>query len=261
MTDKNNLAYWYPVIKRAGLPVPETEIVTTECDLSVLLDGEMPEGWRRFLFQLSGAAARIGYPCFLRTGHGSGKHDWEQTCYVTDPMDLASHVGQLVEWSHTVDFLGLPTNTWVVRRLIPTTPLFHAFSGRMPITREFRFFVRDINVEHVQPYWPKGALEGQVHDHGHLNDSPSWRLKLAAAGLLSQGDFHTLRDWTERAGRALGGYWSVDWIQDVYGGWWLTDMALGDDSFRYDPKTGASNQESSFVTPDYRQILERAGDE
>ena len=38
------LSYWFPLIERAGLPVPKTEIVHS-CELVGLLDGEKPDGF------------------------------------------------------------------------------------------------------------------------------------------------------------------------------------------------------------------------
>lgn len=263
MKDRTDLAYWFPLIKRAGLPVPETKIITTEVELIHLLDGGPINGYPVFITELKDAVTSIGTPCFLRTGLGSGKHSWNDTCYLTDVDNVPDHVYSLVEWSHTVDFFGLAHDTWVVRRLIPTTPLFYAFWGRMPITREFRFFVRGETIEHIQPYWPPGALEDYVHD------CPDWRERLAEASRLDGVDLRICREIAQFAARVLaadafvnppddngGDFWSVDLLQDKYGGWWLTDMALGDQSFRWDPETGESNQESSHVEPDFDQVLE-----
>lgn len=252
MSDKNDLAYWFPIIKSAGLPVPETKIITTDVDLAVILDGKLPKRFYTLVAEIKSAADAIGYPCFLRTGHGSGKHDWQETCYLTNQWDIVPHIGSLVEWSHAVDMFGLPTNTWVVRQLIPTAPLFYAFWGNMPITREFRLFVRDGIVETWQPYWPPDSLDGEVHN------CPDWREVLKQASRLSLAEYNVLEPMTLAAGLALGGYWAVDWLQAADGSWWLTDMAEGDRSFRWNPATGESNHQPSFVRPDYDQILEPA---
>jgi len=229
--DRNSLAYWFPRIEAAGLRVPRTEIATTDADLSYLLDGKEPKGWASFMAEMEGAGARIGYPAFLRTGHGSGKHAWRRTCYVPFADELADHVVALVEWSHVVDMIGLPTSVWAVRELIPTVPLFRCEGyGGFPVTREFRMFVRDDYVAHTQPYWPPDAVE-----EGRPDD-PDWRAKLMEASMLTDYEWYQLEGWAMRACEAVGGgYWSVDLMQDATGAWWLTDMADGDCSYRWEP--------------------------
>lgn len=227
--DRNDLAYWLPPIQAAGLPTPATVIIHTDADLSSVLDGVTPDGWDRLITQLRAAGAQVGWPCFLRTGHGSGKHQWRDTCHIPDPDAIAQHVGALVEWSHVVDIMGLPTQTWAMRKLIDTTPLFvcEAFGG-FPVTREFRVFVKDGQAEHVQPYWPPDALvDGRP-------DNPDWRDLLAAASELTGPERDTFTMLAVRAATAVDtGYWSVDLLQDRDGAWWVTDMADGDRSFRW----------------------------
>lgn len=232
--DVNDLAYWYPKIAAAGLPVPTTNIVTTEIDLLGLLDGELDGGiepFNAFIAQLTAAATDIGFPCFLRTGHTSGKHDWADTCFVEDPSDLASHVAALVEASALADMFGLPTNTWVVRRLIHTKPLFRCERWQgFPVTREFRVFIRDDEFEAIYPYWPADAVEQGRPDRD------DWRELLRAASELSDDDNERLPFLAGMASGAVGGgYWSIDFLQDTSGNWFLTDMADGAQSYRPEP--------------------------
>lgn len=224
--DRNCLSWWFPRIDAAGLPVPETRIVTTELELGGLIDGEAPDDFYDFVAEVAAACESVGFPAFLRTGHGSGKHEWTRTCFVPNSEAVGDHVVALVEWSHLADFFALPHQVWAARRMIETAPLFHAFEG-MPIVREFRFFVRDGEVEHVQPYWPPDSIEDP--------SAEDWEERLAAAALLPTADYDWLERLARRAGRAVGGYWSVDFLQGALGGWWLTDMALGEQSFRWEP--------------------------
>lgn len=235
--DRNCLSFWFPVIYDAGLPVPQTIVVEAAEDLTGLLDGEQPEGWATFGSQLHKAADRIGYPLFLRSGHTSGKHGWERTCYVEKADDLLAHVAAIVEYSHMVDLMGLPTHVWAVRKLIETEPLFTAFDGSMPITREFRVFARDGLVEHVQPYWPIDAIESP-RAAGPVRVSIADALLPVAMGnsyVLEASDLNAVMTLAREASKAVGGYWSVDLLQDTDGKWWLTDMAEGDRSFRWEP--------------------------
>ncbi len=236
--DKNCLSYWFPLIEVAGLPVPETRIVRAGMDLTPMLDGQTVKGVSGFLDELAKAADEFGYPVFLRTGHGSGKHDWSRTCYVTAPGQLGQHVYNLVEWSCTVDIAGLPTNVWAVREMLPTTPFFTAFRG-MPICREFRVFVDGPEIVCVHPYWPREALvEGfpsrAVHRGQHFRDLPEDFAKLyESLCVLPRYARARVAEMASRAGEYLGGKWSVDLIETERG-WYLTDMAEAHRSFHWD---------------------------
>lgn len=232
--DHNDLAFWFPKIKAAGLPVPSTEIVQTDVALHELLDGKTPDGWEDFRKQMWAAAHRIGGPgpVFMRTGHTSGKHSWDRCCYVPNTAYLDGHIGALVEYSAMADLMGLPTNTWAIRQLVPTTKICACWGyGGMPVVREFRFFATSLSFEHIQPYWPPDAVEqGQP-------DREDWRRALAEASALSPRETLDLSLLATDAVRAVGGgLWSVDFMQAFDGSWWLTDMAKGEDSFRYDPE-------------------------
>jgi hypothetical protein len=237
-TDRNDLAFWFPKIQAAGLPVPRTEIVRTEVALAQVLDGETPDGWDAFILELRAAARRVrrtGAGVFLRTGHGSGKHQWLQTCYVLGVNTkgiLDAHVARLVEWSALAGFFGLPTSTWAVREMLVTSHVCKCEAyGQMPVAREFRFFANDTGVTHWQPYWPVDAVR-----QGRPSD-PDWEEGLALVSRLDPGERRELGSMARSAAAACGGgEWSVDFLQDVYGCWWLTDMAVGEDSFRYEPE-------------------------
>lgn len=234
--DKNSLAFWFPKVEKCGLPVPRTRIVTTEADLSRLLDGKTPDGYDDFMGRLGAAVEEVGAPCFLRTGHGSGKHEWVDTCYVGQKAKLGYHVWALVEWSHLVDIMGLPTDVWAVRELIETKPLFHAFRGHMPITREFRAFADDDEVETILPYWPPGAIERP--------DAEDWHVRLHEASTISLDEYVLLSSFALEAVKAVGGgYWSVDFLQDCDGLWWLTDMADGERSYKWTDDEPAKYEE------------------
>ena len=217
-----DLAEWYPLLVAAGIPTPATLIVRTELDLTPLLDGEEPEGFSDFLAELAAAAETIGYPLFLRTGYGSGKHEWRDTCFVPAPADLGQHVFALLEWSNLVDLFGLPTGTWVVRELLPTEAAFTAFGG-MPITRERRYFVEDGQILGFTPYWPPEAIVAP--------SVPDWRERLDAINQMSDGEIAELSALAIRVSAAVPGAWSVDflWVPDR--GWLAIDMAHAEASF------------------------------
>lgn len=234
--NKNCLSYWFSRIEAAGLPIPETRIVRAEMDLTPLVDGERVEGFDDFLRDLWVAAEAIGYPIFLRTGHTSGKHEWSRTCYVADRKDLGQHVFNLVEHSCIVDFMGLPTDVWAVREMLPTKPVFTAFHD-MPICREFRLFVDGVKVICCHPYWPRASLiDGFplcVVGDSNRELPEDFCEKYERLLRLSSKDKDAISDLASRAGKALGGEWSVDVI-DTARGWYITDLALARDSYHWD---------------------------
>jgi hypothetical protein len=228
MTLRNCLSYWFPKLKYAGLPVPETRIIAAPKDgILGVIDGETPKNWHRFIGDIASGISEIGgAPCFLRSGQTSGKHEWARTCYLpdADPETISQHVVAIVEFGELVSFIGLPTDIWVVRKLIPTTPLFTAFRG-MPIVREFRVFVEDGKIACFHPYWPSKSVDGHTDDQ-------NWRAKLREASCLA-GDYETIFDLAERAGAALPGAWSIDVLQGSDGAWWVTDCADAGSSFHW----------------------------
>lgn len=230
------MSYWYPRIEAAGLPVPETRMLTTDVELIDLCDGQgFPDGLCAFLVGVKREAQAIGgAPFFLRTGQTSAKHSWARACYVPDLADktLLQHVAMIAEFSACADFMGLPMNVWAVRKLLATTPLFRcAGFDDFPVTREFRFFASPDGVTHVQPYWPPGAVaQGDP-------DNPNWRELLAAASILGEDERRFLGGLAIRAAAACGGEWSIDFLR-ADDGWYLTDMAEGEKSFRWEPSEG-----------------------
>lgn len=236
----NCLSHWYPKLAAAGVPVPRTEIVRTDVELRKVLDGAMPAGYEAFIDELSAAADRIGYPAFLRTGQGSGKHQWDRTCCLKSADDIRNHVAALAEWSECVDFLGLPYDVWCVREMLPVTPIGVCRRyGDMPVVKEFRAFVRDGEVKCIHPYWPLDSLiEGDIRLYEIAGEKApaDWYERLCDAPL------HTLRTLASLAGQTVGGAWSVDMLETKRG-WFVTDMALASESFHWSECSNTTKQE------------------
>ena len=218
MHDKTCLSYWFPRLTRVGLPVPMTAIVAIQGGLESLLDGEEPWYYDNFIKRLTLAVESIGVPCFLRTGHGSGKHDWKRTCYLTDLGRLKWHVSRLVEWSVMVE-TRLPTNVWAVRELLPTNPIGVCERyGDMPVCREFRCFVDGGDVRCIHGYWPLEALE----EGGFVAKFPErWYERFNTPTDAERAE---LTELAGRAGAALDGKWSVD-LLETDRGWYVIDCA------------------------------------
>lgn len=244
--DPTRLSYWFPLIQAAGLPVPRTEIIKLSEDdaraiWTVMMERE--EGRQSHCAELTRLVDAIEHaafnitskltdiPVFLRTDFTSAKHDWERTCYLADRHHTERHVMEIMVFSEMADLMGLPCDVWVVREMLKTEPVFHAFRG-MPIVREFRVFIRDGEIEHLQPYWPPDAIR-------NVNPPRSWRQRLTVMSEALEGEIAILHDLAKRANAAVPGYWSVDLLETFDRGWVLTDMAQGDVSYKWDPNAKA----------------------
>ncbi|KKN90017.1 hypothetical protein LCGC14_0231290 [marine sediment metagenome] len=230
--DKTCLSYWFPKIQAAGLPVPKTIIVPMPveafCDAFHVFDGKPMTGKAQpFFDEIKAAADKIGYPCFLRTGQTSGKHDWDRTCFIESAeVDIAHHVIALVEFSEMVALSGLACNIWAVREFLPTKPLATCpIYENMPVCREFRVFVEDGTVKCFHPYWPMEALERGGVDEKEMQ---------GIYDQLCQGpDEQVVLGIASRAGEVVGGAWSVDMLETERG-WFLTDMAEAERSYHWE---------------------------
>ncbi len=225
--EESCLSIWFPVLRESGVPVPDTSIVRLpeSLDLWPLLDGDAVEGFDKFVEMIRVEADRIGYPCFLRTGQGSGKHEWKDTCLITDAACIGQHIYNLIEWSATVDFLGLPWDVWVIRRMIPTAPSFHAF-GEMPITAERRYFINGGEVICHHPYWPEEAFESRAYK------LPSnWKDLLAEVNYETVDEIALLTRQSEIVSERISGAWSLDWLRASDGTWYAIDMASAGNSW------------------------------
>jgi len=230
VTRRACMSYWLPILLKTGVPVPETRLITTELPLVSMLEEELPgltDNWKAFVGELRAAALEVGgYPAFLRTGHGSGKHEYVDTCHVPDERALSRHVWRLVEWSLLVDLCGLPTRVWAVRRFLQLQASFRAFGG-LPINRERRYFIGAGRVICRHAYWPESAVaEGEP-------DAADWREKLAALNEETPEEIALLTEMSERVAQAFTGVWSLDWAQDITGRWWAIDMAPAERSYHW----------------------------
>jgi hypothetical protein len=100
-TDKTALSYWYPKLAAAKILVPNTTFIdmpraAQEC-MWKAFDGEdgseeQQAAYSAFCDQIAAAGGAMGWPCFLRTDHTSGKHSWKNTCYLTSPAVVKQHV-------------------------------------------------------------------------------------------------------------------------------------------------------------------------
>jgi hypothetical protein len=123
-----------------------------------------------------------------------------------------------------------------VRELLPTNPvaILRAY-GDMPLVREFRVFTCDGHVKCIHPYWPRGAVEDGSPDR-EVSFEELWRYRWEW-----QAELESLA--RQAADAMSGDDWSVDFLQDKNGKWWLTDMALAGDSWHW-PECSESIKDS-----------------
>jgi hypothetical protein len=244
MTNRNCLSYWFPRLEASRVLVPRTIVIRWPFDLTPLLDGKQPEKFDSLCDMLLEAADALGWPAFLRTGQGSGKHHWKNTCYLTQHgTSIEKHVGQLVEWSHTVDFFGLPHDVWCVREMLPVKPIctLPAYGG-FPLVREARCFIAGGKVVCKHPYWPEGALrEGfpikADSDADGLTEAFEHEVSANFADLVQQAHglpWDAITPVVAKVAEAFAGdgAWSVD-LLETDRGWIVTDMAEAARSFHW----------------------------
>jgi len=248
--DKTCMSYWWPLLKNVpGVNTPETRMATFIGSPKDFFDwyegGQVSDGLKILLDRLRSYGCEVGYPCFLRTGYTSGKHNWSRCCHVPVPEDMAQHVLGLFEFSETVDVLGLPVDVWAVRELLPTEPYFRIerFSG-MPLCRERRYFIKDGGVVSHVPYWPAEAIGGddeedaEIHEWHQKGLPENWRELLAEANEESD-EVALLTELSERVSAAIEGAWSLDWMR-AKRGWYAIDMAEAHRSWACPPMLARS---------------------
>jgi len=243
------MCYWWPRVK--GVPVPKPKTVIVETGYSVLremLEGKpLPDNFRR---EILGATRQIGYPLFVRTDHASGKFDWKNACFVESEEKLFGNIYNIVEFNELADLIGLQPEALVFRRYIPLEAGFKAFHGGMPVAKERRYFVRDGKVECHHPYWVEDAIgkwwcrakEVAAVKPNKIELLPeNWKEILAGLNRETPEEVKLLTSYAEKIGKAMDGYWSVDFAKGKDGIWYFIDMAEGRKSWHPACQFGQSN--------------------
>lgn len=227
--DKNCLSYWFPLLEQGAIPVPRTHIIKTLLRLEDLQDEhgqDIDAEYDEFIAKIRAKADLLGYPCFLRTGQCSAKHNWRDSCYIEDPDQLGYHIWNIVEYSMCAGMFGLRTNVWAVREFLPLNVAFTlpGYEG-MPVAKEYRFFIKGGNIECWHDYWPLKAIE-----QGKPADL-DWQAQYD--DFLRTEKFDRVLSVAENVAYLFrdDGEWSVDLCQHQDGRWFVTDMALAEQSY------------------------------
>ena len=222
---KNDLAWWFPILASTGVKVPKTVIVQAPGSVVEVAYGEPCPALAPLVASLREAAETFGYPVFLRTGYGSGKHSWDKTCCVRSAKAMTRHVAELIEWSECVDMIGVPTDTWAVREMLLLVSSFEAFYGKMPVNKERRYFFSKGEVVCHHPYWPEEAIKQPSDER--------WWEKLAELNLETEEEIAYLSALTRSVAKAFDGAWSLDWALAKDGNWYAIDMATANTSWHW----------------------------
>ena len=258
---RTELGDWFPLAEKTGVPVPRTTILPANGrDLFALFDVVTEPSVEALARQVVAAAEGYGFPAFVRTGLLSAKHNWKWVPQLTRADDVMRTLYGLTEMQEMV-WLP-PIESIIVREMLPTTPLFHAFED-MPITLERRYFIDGGKVVDRQAYWPISAIEGHVVGEGPLvgpagdkadlievnrgdDDGPAdgprdeagsgrplvadWRERLIEASRESKEEIELLTGYAERLAAVMPGAWSVDFLSTKRG-WFFIDAAWAETSY------------------------------
>lgn len=221
---------WLDDVRALGIRHPDTVLVPFSVELHHCMSeaGDLSEAAMANLLEIQkaveAAGKEYGFPLFFKSSFVSAKHYWDETCCLKD-SELASIGRALSDFAMMQSMSPNPyAQSVAIRKMIPVNPAFHAFQGNMPVTKEFRVFALNGEVEGYQPYWPKDSiLEPSCDD---------WEQKLAAISTPTSTQIEYMVESAGKLTKKLGGYWSVNFLEDKDGNLWLIDMAEGHLSYR-----------------------------
>lgn len=221
---KNDLTFWYSILSKLKLPVPETYIIHTSAKIIHLFDNVEPskiEHLDKLIEDIDYYAQKVGYPCFLRTSHTSNKHAWKNSCYLEKKEDIPSHIFTLAEMCFLADW---PLETFVVRKLLKTKTHFHAFQD-MPITKEVRCFFNWENIEVIR-YWPLEAFSNQTKE----KDIQKKLDEMYQLEDIEKQELINLCNFLKW--QLPENEWCVDFLQDENKKWYIIDMSRISQSYK-----------------------------
>lgn len=220
---------WAPAVALARVSAPDTVAVPLSFELqeaileNLKLSPAAMENLQCIVDEVEAMGVKHGFPLFIKTSFASNKHEWVASCCLqsADPDTVLNQLANIV--GHQ-GFSPYPvSSSLLVREMLDTEPAFHAFEG-MPITQEFRLFAGDGKVEGYQPYWPAHTIKNPS-----LED---WANRLEGISNIKPDDLKHLVAMASAVTSNLEGDWSVDFLKDRHGKWWLIDMAEASLSFK-----------------------------
>lgn len=206
---RNDMAHWYPELRGLDVPTPETY------KLPLDRSGDGPPEWN------TSRAAEIvkvlGGEAFARAGYKSAQLAAGEGSHIQAPgPDAVDRTLMELVAQHTLMQMPLGESLWLREYL----DLDFCWYERDTLHPEVRAFIRDGEVVCHHP-----RLEGFDGFDEYRN---------MAANIIQGGwgntegykDHDPLSVMAQRVADAMGGWWSVDFVMDRNGDWYLTDMAL-----------------------------------
>jgi len=220
------MGYWWPLIKSVNVPKPVTKIIplVKEAVMAFIYPYEAnpkeKEALRKILAVVRSEAKKFGFPLFIRTDLVSGKHDWENSCFVASENNLTRCIRGLAEANSLAEVIP---EAIILREYIPLESAFTAFFGNMPVSKERRYFVANGRVQCHHPYWPEDSIRFLPG-----NEPNGWQEKLADLNRETEEEIALLSDYANRLASILIDYWSLDFAKGENGVWYFIDAARGE---------------------------------
>jgi hypothetical protein len=252
----SSLFAWYPLIEKV-VSTPKTVMIPMKREFRSFDEAlsyehtEEPE-MRRLIDAAIGAVPFLGgYPIFLRSDETSNKHGWRESCFVTSDQEMERGVKNILEFT-LMQMFGLSFGGIVVREFLELPHVFHAFSG-MPVSREFRYFVKNGSILCRHQYWFPSCMRRV--------DREDWLPRLRKLQVLDEKTKDVLDGYALKVSEAVEplkaseNCWSVDFCFAKGRGWVLTDMAVGNDSYHY-TRCPNSPEDQKKMYPDPEDLSE-----
>lgn len=229
LENKNCFTQWFSTVEQCNIPAPESIVIDFPMHLTMAIgdhalnDADNAE-MTNIAEQIQAFGRKVGFPVFMKNSLFSGKHYWKETCLITENMsldDICRNIFNLTEMSLCI---GVDFSVYlVIRKMIECKPAFTAFFGEMPVTEEYRVFANKGTVIGYQPYWPEAAIERP--------SSENWASELKTISSASQTDLKDIFEMASQVTLKLDDSYSVDFLKDSSGKFWLIDMALASESY------------------------------
>lgn len=198
--------------------MPKTEIILTRKDpfkwWGFLDDDKLSQKDLKILHE---TANYLGYPLFMRNSYTSGKHNYEDTCFVPNEAVLERHLYRIVEDSALHD---QPMTSIILREFLELDFKFYAFRG-FRVAPERRYFIDHGKVSCHHPYWVQDAI---VFRPG-TEPVPGWEDMLTEMNEETDDEIALLTGYAEKIAAILEGAWSLDFAKSRSGLWYFIDAA------------------------------------
>lgn len=211
-----DMAYWFPKLRELDVPVPESQPIPLE------RQEEGPPEWDTDF--VSEVVENLGGEAFARSGFKSAQMHLHEGSYIQspNPEEVDRTLTALLS-QHFMMGMPLGKHLWVREWL----DVNHCHYSRDNLVPETRAFIRDGEVVCHHP-----RLEGfEDHpDHREVAEElieGGWNPR-EPAEYERDVEIQDLNEYAQRVAEAFDGdgWWSVDFVMDTDGNWWLTDMAL-----------------------------------